>query len=130
MKGLSQRFSLVVLAIFFVVAGANHFLNPKPYLAMMPAFLPWPAQLVGISGWAEIAGGLGILLPRTRRLAGWGLIALLVAIYPANINVAINGWEGVSISRWLLWARLPLQFILIWWVYRTCLPPTSPRRPD
>jgi uncharacterized membrane protein len=121
MNTRSRVIALWVLAIFFVLAGANHFLNPGPYLAMMPPYLPWPAGLVIVSGVAEIAGGLGILIPGMRRLAGWGLIALLVAVFPANVQVALHGWSGEQIPQWLLWARLPLQPILIAWVYWVCL---------
>lgn len=107
----------------FVVAGTIHFILPAAYLAIMPPFLPWPAQLVVISGVAEILGGLGVLLPVTRRLAGYGLIALLIAIFPANIEALRTGMSigGHSVPPWTLWARLPLQALLIWWVYYACL---------
>ena len=88
---------------------------------MMPAYFPWHRELVVISGIAEIAGGLGILSAKIRRLAGWGLIALLVAVFPANLQVALHGWPGVQIPQWILWARLPLQPVLIAWVYWVCL---------
>ncbi|MGI8965178.1 MAG: DoxX family protein, partial [Limisphaerales bacterium] len=103
-----------LLAIFFLVAGANHFINPKPYLAMMPSYLPCPAELVWISGVAEMLGGLGVLFPQTRVVAGWGLIALLVAVFPANLHVAIHGWPEANVPQWVLWLRLPLQPILVW----------------
>src|ERR1039458_8037101 len=91
LDAMSRTFALWVLAAFFVVAGANHFLNPGPYLAMMPHYLPWHEGLIIVSGVAEIAGGLAILVARVRRLAGWGLIALLVAVFPANVQVAQIG---------------------------------------
>ncbi|MDB6078650.1 MAG: DoxX family protein [Akkermansiaceae bacterium] len=116
-----KRISRVLLAIFFVVAGVNHFLRPGPYLAMMPPWLPWPVAMNQISGAAEIAGGLGILFPWKRRCAAWGLIALLVAVFPANLQVALHGWPGMHIPAWILWARLPFQPLLIAWVYLTCL---------
>ena len=109
-----------ILAVFFMVAGANHFLNPRPYLSMMPSYLPSPAELVWLSGAAEMMGGLGVLIPRLRAVAGWGLIALLVAVFPANLNVALHGWPGTSLPQWSLWLRLPLQIVLIWAVYRIC----------
>lgn len=111
------------LALFFVVAGANHFLSPDFYLAMMPPYLPAHRLLVVVSGIAEILGGVGILVPRTRRLAGWGLLALLVAVFPANIQAALHGIPGHDIQPWKLWARLPLQAVLMWWVYRACAGP-------
>ena len=86
-----MKVSRFLLALFFVVAGANHFVSPKIYLSIMPAYFPWPAQLVALSGAAEMAGGLGILFPQTRKLAGWGLIALLVAVFPANIQALSSG---------------------------------------
>lgn len=127
--------SVIVLAGLFVLAGLNHFLNPGMYLAMMPPYLPYPEAFNLISGAAEIAGGLGLLVPCLRRAAGWGLIALLVAVFPANIHMALHGLEGVVIPAWVLWARLPLQFVLIAWVWQAsrlrarcspvCPPPPS-----
>jgi uncharacterized membrane protein len=107
-----------LVGLLFMAAGANHFIVPKPYVSMMPAFLPAHALLVQISGVAEILGGMGVLLASTRRLAGWGLILLLVAVFPANLNAALHGWPGVSVPGWVLWCRLPLQPLFIWWVYR------------
>jgi uncharacterized membrane protein len=98
----------------------NHFLNPSPYEAMMPSYLPRPTALVWISGIAEIIGGVGLMIPFARRAAGWGLIVLLLAVFPANVNVALHGWPGVSLPMWSLWLRLPLQFVLIWWFHRVC----------
>src|SRR4051812_47037608 len=79
-----------VLTVFMVAAGLNHFLSPAVYVGMMPQSLPWPQALVAISGVAEIAGGLGLILPATRRLAAWGLVVLFVAIFPANLNMALH----------------------------------------
>jgi uncharacterized membrane protein len=110
-----------IVGLLFVAAGANHFLMPKPYLSLMPSYLPAHAALVQISGVAEILGGLGVLLASTRRCAAWGLILLLVAVFPANLNAALNGWPGVDVSRSVLWARLPFQAVFIWWVYRVYL---------
>ena len=89
---------------------------------MMPPFLPWPAALVAISGVAEIAGGSGILFARTRRPAGIVLIALLIAVFPANIHAALHGMHipDRAVPPWMLWLRLPLQPLLIWWVYNAC----------
>ena len=108
-----------VLTIFMVGAGINHFRSPAPYLGMMPAELPHPALLVQLSGIAEILGGLGLILPQTRRLTAWGLIALFVAIFPANLNMALNHLPlgDQPVPTWALWARLPLQVVLIVWAY-------------
>lgn len=112
----------VVLAVFFVVAGVNHFRSPAIYLGMMPSWLPWPAALNAISGVAEILGGIGLLVPATRRVAGWGLIALLIAIFPANVHVALQGhMPGTNFSPAILWLRLPFQLLFVAWVWWVAL---------
>jgi uncharacterized membrane protein len=116
-----------MLAFFFVAAGSNHFVNPAPYLSMMPPYLPYPQTLNVISGAAEIAGGVGIVFAATRRQAGWGLLALLVAVFPANLNVALHGWKGENIAPWLLWARLPFQPLMMALVYWACIARGSQR---
>ena len=115
---MTRTVTIWLLGLFFMAAGLNHFLNPAPYLAMMPPYLPWPEALNVISGAAEIAGGAGILIPATRTFSGWGLIALLAAVFPANLHVALHGWKGQNIAPWILWARLPFQplmMVLVWW---------------
>ena len=106
-----------ILGVLFMLAGVNHFAAPRFYLSIMPPYLPAHLALVYVSGVAEILGGLGVLVRRTRWLAGWGLIALLVAVFPANVFAATSGIAGSRIPTWTLWARLPLQGVLIWWVY-------------
>ena len=115
--------SRFALALFFIIAGAAHFIAPASYLAIVPSYLPWPAALVALSGVAEILGGLGICFPSTRRLAGWCLIALLLAVFPANIHAISTGMiiAGHAPPAWMLWARLPFQLLFIAWVYRVCL---------
>lgn len=104
----------VVVALGFILAGVNHFLSPEVYLAMMPPVLPAPDLLHRLAGGAEIVGGLGLLLPQTRRLAVIGLVVLLVAIFPANLYVAWVGKMGdLQIPPWVLWARLPFQGLFI-----------------
>jgi uncharacterized membrane protein len=111
-----------LLAGFFVVAGINHFISPKIYLGMMPPWLPAPELANVVSGAAEIAGGLGLLSRRFRRTAGWGLIALLVAVFPANLHVALQGhMPGLNVSPLILWLRLPFQPGLIAWVWWVAL---------
>jgi uncharacterized membrane protein len=116
-----RTISTFILGIFFIIAGINHFLSPGFYLSIMPPYLPWHLPLVYISGIAEIAGGAGVIIPKTRRMAGWCLIALLLAVFPANIQMLLNSLWTLNNhgSNWLLWVRLPLQFVLIWWVYWT-----------
>lgn len=105
-----------VLGGFMVIAGVNHFLNPRLYLQIMPPYLPWHEALVAISGVGEIGLGLLVFVPRYRRLAGWGIVALLVAVFPANLHMALNPDRFARIPQWALWLRLPLQGVLIAWV--------------
>src|ERR1035438_3397606 len=96
-----------ILAIFFIVAGMNHFRDPAIYLGMMPEWIPWPKEVNLVAGLCEIAGGIGLLFSRFRRASGWCLIALLVAVFPANMHVALQGYmPGVSFSPMVLWLRL------------------------
>ena len=115
-----------LVPVLFMVAGANHFMMCGRYLSMMPAWLPWPLLLVQVSGVAEIVGGIGLLIPRGRRMAAWGLLALLMAVFPANLNVALHGWPGMTLSPYLLWLRLPFQLVFVWSLYRIYLGPRSP----
>jgi uncharacterized membrane protein len=111
------HWSLYLLVALFVGAGLLHFWHPAPYLRIMPPALPAPRLLVLLSGAAEVAGGLGLLLPATRRAAAWSLLALLVAVFPANIYM-LQIHEQLPIPTWVAWARLPLQPLLMWWVWR------------
>ncbi|WP_223653221.1 MauE/DoxX family redox-associated membrane protein [Hymenobacter psoromatis] len=105
------------LALLFVGAGALHFIQPETFLRIVPPALPAPRLLVLLSGAAEVAGGLGLLLPATRRWAAWGLLALLVAVFPANVYM-VGLADALHIPAWVLWARLPLQPLLMWAVWR------------
>ena len=102
-----------VLAGSFVAVGIHHFVNPTPYLMIMPPYLPWHLELVYISGVFEVMGGVGLLIPSVRRQAAWGLIALLVAVYPANIHMLMNTiyLPDMPKEEWILWMRMPLQFV-------------------
>jgi len=107
----------LILALFFILAGMNHFRMPAAYASMVPPWLPFPAALSVIAGIFEILGGIGILLPDLRREAGWGLVALLVAVFPANLHAALMGHiDGFSYSPAALWIRVPFQAVLIAWV--------------
>jgi uncharacterized membrane protein len=119
-----------IASICFVLAGANHFANPAFYQNIIPPRFPRPALLVAISGACEIAGGAGLAIPRLRRAAGWGLIALLLAVFPANIYMALAPQQtptSFPSPPWSRWARLPLQGVLIAWVW---LAAGLARRPD
>ena len=109
--------SLFGLSVFFVYFGIDHFVNPDFYLSIMPPAFPLHAEAVYISGFFEILGGICVLIPSLRKLAGCGLIALLIAVYPANIYMAINPEAFPEISIGLLYFRLPLQFLFIYWAY-------------
>ena len=115
----AQGIGLVCAAIFYIVAGSLHFIKPEMYLKIMPPYIPRHLLLVRLSGACEILGALGLLVSRTRRAAAWGLIALLLAVFPANIFMATNPIDAgaVSIPPVIRWARLPLQGLLVWWLY-------------
>lgn len=134
MKGILRRLKrplLYVMAPAYVVAGVLHFVVPELYVQIIPPFFPAPLALVYLSGLAEIAVGIGLLLPRTRRYAAWATVALLVAIFPANIYMATSGVviEGLSgggdPSAAVRWGRLPLQAVLILWALWYTQPETG-----
>jgi uncharacterized membrane protein len=107
------------LAAFFVGSGVNHFVMPRAYERMVPPSLRDQAkEVVAVSGVAEIVGGLAVLPTRTRRLAGPGLVALLAAIFPANLYMARAPERFRKLPRWALYARLPLQPMMMWWAWR------------
>ena len=111
---------LYVMAAFYAFAGVNHFLNPDFYVRIMPPYLPWHLELVYLSGVAEIVCGVGLLFPKTRVMAAWATIALLIAVFPANIHVAVNdvpmvgAEQGAGIWNWV---RLPFQAVFIAWAW-------------
>ena len=103
----------------FTYAGIAHFRDPAFFKKIVPPGFPAPSTLVAVSGVAEIAGGLGLLIPTLRRPAAWGLLALLVAVFPANVFMAVAPEKipNMHIPRWALWVRLPLQPIMMAWVW-------------
>jgi len=115
----------MALAVGFTTSGVLHFVRPAGFVQIVPHYLPWPLALVYVSGACEILGGGGLLVPRLRRAAGWGLIALLVAVFPANVHMALGdaAIEGLSVPPLLLWMRLPLQAVFILLVYRCAVRP-------
>ncbi len=116
-----MKASRAALATVFTFAGTLHFVRPRPYEAIVPPPFP-PREAVAISGVAEIAGAVAVLHPATRRAGRWGLIALLLAVFPANIYMVVSPEKipgvGNKIPRWALWARLPLQPLAMLWVWR------------
>ena len=113
-----QRIFLLLAAVFYVSSGILHFVKTGVYLKIMPPYIPWHLAMVRLSGVCEILGGFGLLLPTTRRVAAWGLVALLIAVFPANVYMVTNPVEtGVTaLPVAVRWGRLPLQLLLVIWV--------------
>ena len=106
-----------LFGFLFILAGLNHFRDPAFYINIMPPYLPWHRELVAISGVAEVALGVMMLFRRWAVTAGWGLIALLVSVFPANLHMAMHPELYPSIAPIALWLRLPLQGVLIAWAF-------------
>lgn len=106
------------MAALYIGAGINHFVHPAMYRKIMPPWLPAPVLLVGLSGAFEIVFGLLLLFPKTRRVAAWLIILLLVLVFPANVQMAINYRQEDHPLLWLAILRLPLQALLIWWAWQ------------
>lgn len=111
-----QRAVQWIAALLFTVAGLGHFLSPESLIRFIPPYLPDPATLVLLSGIAEVAGGMGLLLPRFRRIAAWGLAAMLISFLPANIYMAAHPAEAglASVPTVVFWARIALLPVMIW----------------
>jgi uncharacterized membrane protein len=114
---LLKQFLKYLLCILFLVAGSLHFLKPAIYMQIMPPYIPWPLFMVYFSGFCEVAFGLLLVLPKYSQWAAWGLIALLIAIFPANLHMALNPETFPQIPKVALLARLPLQLVFIAWAY-------------
>ena len=123
-----KRVLLWLMGLFYVAAGMNHFVKPDFYLGMMPGYLPWHLELVYLSGVAEIALGIAVLVPRLRVLAAWGIIALLLAVFPANVHMAVEQIRIGDLDPVWNWARLPLQGLLIVWAWWYTRPATRAAR--
>ena len=125
-SGLLRNLNLLGLSVFFIYFGVDHFINPDFYLSIMPPSFPMHLEAVYISGLFEILGGIGVLLSRTRKLAGWGLFALLIAVYPANIYMALTPEAFPDIPLSALYFRLVLQFLFFYWAYSVTRPSFNP----
>ena len=113
-----------IIAGLFFLTGILHFVKPQVFVSIMPDYIPYHLTMVYISGVAEILGAAGILFDEIRPVAGWGLIVLLVAVFPANINMSVESVKKFGYLNWysiVTIVRLPLQFVLIYWVYWACL---------
>jgi uncharacterized membrane protein len=116
----------IILGVAFIVAGVNHFVAPRFYRAIMPPYLPAHDLLVALSGYAEIGLGVLALVPRAHWVTRWGLVALLIAVFPANLHMALNSEKFSQVPTWALWLRLPLQAVMVAWVLWSVTPPTPP----
>ena len=116
--GKWEKTLLYLMAAFYVIAGIYHFVNPIFYKKIMPLWLPWHYSLIFISGVCEIVLGLMLLSQWTRKLAAWGLIALLIAVFPTNVQMMVNHREQQNPDLWVAILRLPIQLLLIGWAYR------------
>jgi len=130
MTNNARAISTYTVGLLFILAGVNHFINPDFYVNIMPPYIPAHLTMVYVSGFFEVLGGAGVLIPTLRRAAGWGLIALLIAVFAANLHMVMHPAEYPSIPYWVLVARIPLQFVLIAWVewstrYNPCTRPHS-----
>ena len=125
-EGIWKKIVLIGLAAFFINVGIDHFVNPDFYLSIMPPSFPLHIEAVYISGVFEILGGIGVLIPKFRRFSGWGLVALLIAVYPANIYMAISPDTFPDIPVSALYFRLVLQFIFFYWAYSVTRPSFNP----
>ena len=124
--GIWRKLVLLGLAGFFLNIGVDHFINPEFYLAIMPPSFPLHAEAVYISGFFEILGGVCLLVPRLRKIAGWGLVVLLICVYPANIYMALTPEAFPEIPLSLLYFRLALQFLFFYWAYSVTRPIFNP----
>ena len=124
--GIWRKLVLLGLAGFFINVGVDHFINPEFYLAIMPPSFLLHAEAVYISGFFEILGGVCLLVPRLRKIAGWGLVALLICVYPANIYMALTPEAFPEIPLSLLYFRLALQFLFFYWAYSVTRPIFNP----
>jgi len=130
---ITKRVLLWLLGIFFTVAGIMHFVNTEFYLRIMPDYLPLHRELVYLSGLAEIALGMLVLIPATRLFAAWGLIVLLIAVFPANLHMAIQQLPmqpGEPVNPLLLYLRLPFQGVFIAWAWWYTRPDAPARASD
>ena len=118
---MHHSFQKILLSALLLISGVCHFLNTALYLKIMPPYLPYPRQLVYVSGVAAAMLGLMFWHPKTLRLAARGTILFLVAVFPANVHMALHPEAFPQIPAWMSWARLPLQGVLMYWAYRSKL---------
>ncbi|MBW1656435.1 MULTISPECIES: DoxX family protein [Flavobacterium] len=115
---MTSPWHLYLMAMLYILAGINHFRKPGMYLKIIPPAFKNPKLINILSGAAEIILGILLILPFTRSFAAWGIIALLIAVFPANVYMLQNKKAGFGLPRWILFVRLPLQLVLIYWAYQ------------
>ena len=108
-----KSISVIIMSTFYVLVGVNHFTEPGWFVQIVPPYLPYKMELVYVSGFFEILFGVMLLIPSTRFYAGWALIMLLIAVYPANIYLAQTNGSAMNTTPFVAWGRLPFQFIFI-----------------
>lgn len=121
-----KKISLYLMILFYAGAGINHFIHPSFYLQIMPPWLPGHSELVFVSGVAEVLCAVLLFFSKTRRLGAWAVIALLVAVFPANVQMLLNYKAAHDPRVWIAVLRLPIQLLLIWWAYSF----TKPVKPE
>jgi len=108
---------LYIMAAIYVFAGLMHFITHKVFMRIMPPYIPWHRAMVIISGIAEIVLGIGLIFEQTRSWAAWGIIALLIAVFPANFEQVRSKRARMGLPKWAVWLRLPIQLVLIYWAW-------------
>ncbi len=115
---MSLSWHLYIMALLYLSAGLNHFINPRIYLKIIPPYLPNPKLLNQLTGAAEVLLGFFLIFPNTQNYASWGIIVLLIAVFPANLFMLQNQEANFGMPKWILLLRLPLQIVLIWWAFQ------------
>jgi uncharacterized membrane protein len=108
---------LYIMALLYLIAGLNHFRNPKLYIRIIPPFFKNPKRINQLSGIAEIILAIALCIPALTHYAAWGIILILLAVFPANIHMFLDKKASLGLPKWILFLRLPLQFLLIFWAY-------------
>ena len=116
------RIPLLIISAFFLVGGIGHFVSAELFVAIMPAYLPFHYELVILSGVFEIIGAIALQISKTRLYAAYGLIALCIAVFPANLNMALHPEQFANIPVAALYFRLPMQLVMIWFIWWSVKP--------
>jgi len=114
---MSYPWHLYLMATLYILAGMMHFIKPKMYLRIMPRYLPYPKQLVSLSGIAEILLGIGVCFPLTQALSIYGIIVMLGVFLMVHFYMLTGEKASAGIPKWILTLRIPLQFVLMYWAY-------------